>query len=62
MYDVEKVRLYSDRGVEAREDDELRGSSSSGIMSNTSLGDGICSRLRRGFGLGRESREKTMVD
>lgn len=61
MYDVENVRLHSDRGVETREDEELRGSSSSGIMCNISLDDGICSRLRRGLCLSEESREKTMV-
>lgn len=52
MYDVENVRLHSDRGVETREDVELRGSSSSGIMCNISLDDGICSRLMRGLCLG----------
>ena len=61
MYDVENVRLHSDRGVETMEDDELRGSSSSGIMSNISLDDGNCSRLTRGLCLSRESREKAMV-
>jgi hypothetical protein len=51
--DVENI------GVETREDDDVHGSSSSGMICNVSLDDGICSRLRRGLCLGSKCREKT---
>lgn len=48
-------RPHSVRGVETREDDDVQNSSSSGMICNVSLDDGIChSRPGRGLCLGSE--------